>query len=157
MPVAHKRTRWAQSPLFIALLLLVLTFVHWLQKRMDVITVHVAGLPLVVEVANNPSSRERGLSHRTKLAANEGMLFVFPDAIRAGFWMKDTHIDLDIGFFDDQARLIETCQMEAMDQVSRCVPSQPAKYALEVNRGWFSTNQITANAPLQLPRSIEAR
>lgn len=157
MPNVYKHSRWVQSSILLALFFVVLEFNHWLQERMDVITVHVAGLPLQVEVASNPTSRARGLEFRSTLAANEGMLFVFPEPIKGGFWMKDTYINLDIGFFDDQGRLIETCPMTAMDYVSRCVPSKPTKYALEVRRGWFTANQITANAPLQLPRSIEAR
>lgn len=140
-----------------ALILSGLTFGFRWQQRLDVMTVHVASLPLIVEVASDPSSRATGLKHRTSLPPNGGMLFVFPGAVRAEFWMKETLIDLDIGFFDDQLQLIDICQMTALDVRSRCIPCRPAKYALEVNQGWFAANRIPTTARLQLPRLIEAR
>ncbi|HEX7724561.1 MAG TPA: DUF192 domain-containing protein [Candidatus Paceibacterota bacterium] len=49
-----------------------------------------------VEIAATDAARERGLSNRTSLSADSGMLFVFPNAGMYGFWMKDMHFPLDM-------------------------------------------------------------
>ncbi len=118
--------------------------------------IQVGGVPLVVEVANNPAARARGLQERGALAANAGMLFVYPQPKRLRFWMKNTPIDLDIGFFDDEGRLLEVLPMTAFHERSHTVSSAPAKYALEVNRGWFAANRISKDARLELPSPMAA-
>jgi uncharacterized protein len=56
---------------------------------------------MVVEVASNEKEREKGLMFRKKLKQNEGMLFVFEDDSQKHFWMKNTLIDLDIIFVNE--------------------------------------------------------
>ena len=120
----------------------------------EMIAIQVGGVALMVEVANDPASRARGLQGREALAANAGMLFVYPQAKRLRFWMKNTPIDLDIGFFDDGGRLLEVVPMTAFHERPHYVSSAPAKYALEVNRGWFAANRIARDARLELPSPI---
>ncbi len=52
----------------------------------------------IVEVAENSAQQARGLMFRTKLAADKGMIFPFPEDRIASFWMKNTVIPLDIIF-----------------------------------------------------------
>jgi uncharacterized membrane protein (UPF0127 family) len=47
-------------------------------------------------MAATDAAREQGLSDRTSLPKDSGMLFVFPNAGVYGFWMKDMHFPLDI-------------------------------------------------------------
>ena len=147
---APRINQWLMPVSLFAMLVAATVMLRWPHTSLAVITVQVGGLPLVVEVADNATARSRGLQHRDKLAADAGMLFVYPDAGVRRFWMKDTQIDLDIGFFDDASRLIEVHSMTALDQHVQHVSSKPAKYALEVNRGWFAANRVAAGAVLRL-------
>ncbi|MDX6768529.1 MAG: DUF192 domain-containing protein [Elusimicrobiota bacterium] len=54
------------------------------------------GKSIVVDVADTPSTREVGLMCRTKLPKDYGMLFVFPNEMGLGFWMKNTLVSLDL-------------------------------------------------------------
>jgi hypothetical protein len=94
------KNRWAIVALVLTLMAGALALGRWLQGRMEVVTIYVNDNPLTVEVANNPFSRAKGLQDRKILAPNAGMLFVFPEPQILRFWMKDTPLDLDIGFFD---------------------------------------------------------
>lgn len=54
------------------------------------------GKPITVDVADTPSTRETGLMCVTKMPRDYGMLFVFPQEMGLGFWMKNTLVSLDI-------------------------------------------------------------
>lgn len=60
----------------------------------------------VLDVANTPQTREKGLMYRRHLAANEGMLFAFAGSEPRTFWMKNTFIPLDLIFLDAQKRVV---------------------------------------------------
>ncbi len=55
-----------------------------------------SGKSIVVDVADTPKTREIGLMCRTKLPKDYGMLFVFPNEMGLGFWMKNTLVSLDL-------------------------------------------------------------
>lgn len=99
-----------------------------------------------VEVATSPRQHERGLMFRKKLSRNEGMMFVFERPRILQFWMKNTYIDLDIGYFTANKELIDIIPMNAysvMTKLPETYPSSsPAQYALEMNQGWFKKNNI---------------
>ena len=93
----------------------------------------------VVEVASSPRGRQRGLMGRESLAANRGMLFLFPEKVAVGFWMKDTLIPLDIAFINGD-RIVEIRSMTpcTTDSCPLTTPSTTYDSALEVNRGSFA-------------------
>lgn len=72
-------------------------------------------LELDVLVAATTSARARGLSGIATVPDGIGMLFVFPDApdasARAGFWMLDTLVPLDIAFVAD-GRVVGVATMQ---------------------------------------------
>jgi uncharacterized membrane protein (UPF0127 family) len=59
-----------------------------------------------VEVARTGQQQAQGMMFRTELADNKGMLFPFPDARMASFWMKNTLIPLDIIFVAGDGRIV---------------------------------------------------
>ena len=100
-----------------------------------------------VEVADTTEKRTRGLMYRRSLPKDQGMLFVFPSTQPLSFWMKKTYIPLSIGFFNTKKELLEVQQMQPesvlLKKPKKTYKSRlPAKYALEMNKGWFSKNKI---------------
>src|SRR6185312_5592099 len=59
-----------------------------------------------IEIAADDASRERGLMFRDSMPADHGMLFTFDDEQERTFWMKNTHIPLDILYFDKKYKLV---------------------------------------------------
>ncbi|WP_278976692.1 DUF192 domain-containing protein [Oligella urethralis] len=96
---------------------------------------------LEVEIAATNQSRQRGLMHRHVMAEERGMLFVFEQAERLCFWMRNTYIPLSIAYLDKDATIIEIFDMQALDERSVC-STAPAQFALEVNQGWFERHHI---------------
>ena len=62
---------------------------------LDVITIVVGEAELVVEVADAPAERQRGLSGREGLAETDGMLFHFESGRATSLWMKGMLFGLD--------------------------------------------------------------
>lgn len=104
-------------------------------------TIQVDGKPVVVELTVNNKERARGLMHRESMPADDGMLFVYPDERQRSFWMKDTKLPLSIAFIDKKGTIVRIADMRPLDKAST-KSMLPAKYALEMNRGWFEANDV---------------
>ena len=106
------------------------------------------GHVLNVEVATTIDERACGLSHREYLAADHGMLFVYDDERTLSFWMKDTKIPLSIAFLNSEREILEIQKMMPNRTGERYTSVRPARYALEVNQGWFASKGISVGTRL---------
>lgn len=101
----------------------------------------LGGAPLHVEIADEEEERALGLMHRKHLDTDAGMLFVYGDSKVRSFWMKNTLIPLSIAFLDESGQIVRIADMEPLvtDPTSSLYP---ARFAVEVNQGWFSRHQV---------------
>jgi hypothetical protein len=107
-----------------------------------------AGMHLIrAEVAGDMGSRSRGLMFRKSLAPNAGMVFIFEDASLHCMWMKNTLIPLSVAFLDEGGTIINIEDMAPQTEDTHCA-SKPARYALEMDRGWFASRGIKAGTKL---------
>ena len=103
---------------------------------------------LTAEVAATDKHRATGLMHRRMLPENRGMLFVFPDAAYHSMWMMNTYIPLSVAFIDREGVIINIEDMTPHTQNPHGA-QRPAKYALEMNQGWFTKRGIKAGTRVQ--------
>ena len=96
-----------------------------------------------IEVADNFSSRRRGLMFRSSLQSNTGMLFIWEDYTTRCMWMKNTKIPLSIAFISKEKEILEIYDMVPMSEASICSKNKAA-FALEVNKGWFKEHNISS-------------
>lgn len=122
--------------------------VHFVKQK-----IKVGEQTLEVEVADNSEKWARGLMYRKEISKNAGMLFIFKDSKQRSFWMKNTFVPLSIGFFDDKGILFDIQNMDPVKSEIETPKSYAskgaAKYALEVNQGWFDQNKISVGAELK--------
>jgi len=101
--------------------------------------VELGGQRYSVEVAKTDAERERGLMFRDVLPAGHGMLFIHPREEPQAYWMKNTHIALDILYFDTAYRLVsQQRDVPPCSLGDACPPypsEAPARYVLELNAG----------------------
>ncbi len=83
--------------------------------------------------------------HRRILPESRGMLFVFRQVEVHAMWMMNTHIPLSVAFLDANGVIINIEDMPPHTQDTHPA-ARPAKYALEVNQGWFKKRGIKPGA-----------
>lgn len=92
-----------------------------------------------IEIADDNAERARGLMFRDELAADHGMLFIHDDEEPLAYWMKNTHIPLDILYFDHALKLVGEQRNVPPCTAGNACPSYPsnapALYVLELNAG----------------------
>lgn len=113
------------------------------KSDLPVVSLKMDGHEVWVEVANTEATRSSGLMFRQQMDWNNGMLFVFPDSQTRAFWMKNTLIPLSIAFMDEKGTILNVAEMIPQNEES-IWSKGPAKYALEMNGGWFTKESVKA-------------
>jgi uncharacterized membrane protein (UPF0127 family) len=117
-----------------------------------------AGLPVAelgagmyrieAEVAHTFETRQTGLMNRRAMPLHRGMVFVFPEARAHCMWMKNTLLPLSVAFVDERGRVINIEDMQPQTTDTHCAAGQ-ARFALEMNLGWFAERGIKAGDTLR--------
>jgi uncharacterized protein len=88
-----------------------------------------------VEIADDEAERARGLMFRRQMAANHGMLFDFDPPERVSFWMRNTHLPLDIIFIGADGLILNIAE-NTTPYSDAGIPSRgTARGVLELNAG----------------------
>ncbi len=93
------------------------------------------------EVAANNESRMKGLMYRKSLQKNQGMLFVFDKSDLHSMWMKNTPLPLAVAFINEKGVIVNIEEMKPFTDIIHTA-IKPAKYALEMNDGWFKQRGV---------------
>ena len=110
-----------------------------------------AGMYVIdAQVALTPDERQIGLMQRKDMPQREGMIFVFEQAAQQCFWMKNTLLPLTAAFVADDGTIINLADMKPQTTDSHC-STQPVRYVLEMNKGWFAKKGIKAGSKLGGP------
>jgi uncharacterized membrane protein (UPF0127 family) len=99
------------------------------------------------EVAADQQNRMLGLMNRRSMQPQQGMLFVFTENNRHCMWMRNTLLPLSVAFLDEQGAIINIEDMEPQTEDNHCA-AKPARYALEMNKGWFAQKGIKPGSKL---------
>lgn len=98
---------------------------------------------IMAEVAATEDQRELGLMYRDSLPVNGGMLFVLGAQGALCMWMRNTELPLSVAFLDASGKIINIEDMQPHTLDSHCsTKAMPARYALEMNLGWFRLRNI---------------
>jgi len=96
---------------------------------------------LDLEIPSTPEAFSAGLMFRESLGKDSGMLFVFKEAGEKSFHMTNTTIPLDIAFINEDGIIESIKELKPLDE-THIFSDARVLYAIEVNRGWFTENNV---------------
>lgn len=118
-------------------------------QREQVIALQVKDVTVEVEVAGPRGGSNLGLMFRKSMGTDEGMWFEFDKEEIRSFWMRNTKLPLSIAFVDSKGVITNVADMIPHDP-SQVWSKRPARYALEMNRGWFQKKGIRAGDEIRI-------
>ena len=124
--------------LILIMLMIIGCFLLWPTKTASINTktITINNQKIIVEIADTPAKRERGLSGRESLPPNTGLLFVFDEPGQYGFWMKDMLFPIDILWLDENFQIVGSwLNADPTSYPKSVTPKVKAKYVLETNLG----------------------
>ncbi len=90
-----------------------------------------------IEIADDDQTKITGLMYRKSMEENTGMLFIFDKSDPTlGFWMKNTHIPLDIIFTNENKEIITIHKNAQPMSETSLRPREPGVYVIEVVAGF---------------------
>lgn len=127
-------------------------------------SVDLNGRQFTLELALDDDARFQGLSDRSEIAPDGGMLFVFPDSDIRTFVMRRCPVPIDIVFLGANGRVVAMHAMQVEPHPTREASLKhyssqyPAQFAIELAGGTLQTLQIDLGQPLKLPmKALKAR
>jgi uncharacterized protein len=123
--------------------------------------VELKGRRFSVEIADDEAERARGLMFRDAMAADHGMVFIHDAEEPQAYWMKNTHIPLDIFYFDARRKLVSVSKrVPPCTLGDQCPPfpsAGPALYVLELNAGIADELGVTPGDTLAFGPDVTPR
>lgn len=126
----------------------------------DVFAIPLGEKVVYLQLAVTMPEMQRGLMERQNLKPDHGMLFVYEHPQAMSFWMRNTPLPLDIGFFDASGTLREYYPLYPYDENTVRSVGSKLQFALEMKQGWFRENKVLVKAQLDLKAvaaALEAR
>lgn len=112
------------------------------QPKLPVIRLWLGANELEAEVARSASEIATGMMHRTQMAEDEAMLFVFPRPRRTAFYMRNTILPLSCAYIGSDGAILEIHDMKPLDETPIVASTGQVRYVLEVNQGWFKRHGV---------------
>ncbi len=117
--------------------------------------IKVGGQVVQMQVAILAHELQQGLMFRNSMGADEGMIFLYDRPQQMSFWMRNTELPLDIGYFDSDGKLKEVYNMLPHDE--RPIQSLGLRqFALEMNQGWFRAHGLKPGDEIDMVALAEA-
>jgi uncharacterized membrane protein (UPF0127 family) len=121
-------------------LALIFYFPAWAASA-EPLVIHAGGsaYKFEVEIVTTPETRAQGLMYRKSMAANAGMLFLYPDSQPVSFWMKNTLIPLDMLFLKADGSIAHIAHNAVPLDETPIDSGAAVNAVLEVNGGTAAT------------------
>lgn len=105
------------------------------------VSITLGGVPVDVEIVDDPAGRSRGLQDHEPLAPGQGMLFIFDEAAQRTFAMKEVTFAIDVVFVAEDG-LVSAIEPLAPGDTRLVSSPSPARYVIELPAGWAAEHGI---------------
>lgn len=145
--------------LFVVALVISTAILTACQTATSQVAINVTPTQMIkVEVVHSQAAVTMGLAGRSALADDQGMLFIFDQADRYSFWMKDMKFSLDIIWLN-KGKIVSIWPKAPSPNPSQAPtqyqPGQPADMVLEVPAGQVQSWGLKLGQQLNLPPTLD--
>jgi uncharacterized membrane protein (UPF0127 family) len=112
------------------------------QPKLPTVKLWVGTNQVTAEIASTHQQIQTGMMFRTNIAELEGMLFVFPRPTQVAFYMRNTLIPLSCAYIDPEGTILETFEMQPLNETAIPSKSNQVQFVLEMKQGWFDRHNI---------------
>ncbi len=118
-------------------------------SEVETALLRVGNTSVTVVVADSDERRYRGLSNVEQMEENKGMLFVYDEAVRHPFVMRDMKFDLDFVFIRD-GKVVDMAKNVAREYKGEVRGATEYDTILEVNTGWIQQHEVEIGDGVEL-------
>ncbi|MCX6922448.1 MAG: DUF192 domain-containing protein [Verrucomicrobia bacterium] len=122
------------------------------QPKLQTMKLWLGAEEMEAELALTHQQVQTGMMFRTNMAENAGMLFVFGEPHRAGFWMKNCPLPLSAAYIDPEGVILEIRKLEPHNTNSVTAETDRVQFVLETNQGWFERHKVTPGMVVRTER-----
>ncbi|HDP24716.1 MAG TPA: DUF192 domain-containing protein [Deltaproteobacteria bacterium] len=108
---------------------------------------------ILIEIAETPEAKARGLMGRILPDYSRGMLFVYDTSDEREFWMRNTPGSLDIIFITEKGCIRSISEKTTPESDTRYRSEGSVKYVLEVRAGFCEAFAITLGTCIRWQRT----
>ncbi len=120
------------------------------QAQLRITTQAGRTIELRAYIARTAAQQAQGLMHVRAMAADEGMVFIYPRPRVISMWMKNTYIPLDMLFADTRGQIVNM-HAGAMPHDTRIISSgNRASMVVELNAGSIAAYGIATGDSIRI-------
>lgn len=121
------------------------------------LNMEINGVRIRAEIARTSTQKTKGLADRDVLSSDQGMLFVYSQALIPSFWMKGMRIPLDFIWIKDDivVDITENVPMANGQNFPTYSPKEPVNRILEVNAGFCLQHGIKVGQKVSYSKEIK--
>ena len=112
------------------------------QPKLPTVKLWVGTNQVTAEIASTHQQIQTGMMFRTNMAELEGMIFIFPQPTQVAFYMRNTLIPLSCAYIDSEGTILETFEMQPLNETPIPSKSHQVQFVLEMKQGWFDRHNI---------------
>jgi uncharacterized membrane protein (UPF0127 family) len=137
----------------LALIAIVVSLIS-LSLKGDIKSIQVGNTVLdKIEIVSTAAAQEKGLSGRSSIESDYGMLFVFDKPAKYTFWMKDMNFPIDMIWLDEDWKVVGIeAEASPSSYPDTFGPEAPAKYVLETQAGLITKENIKIGGSLKFTK-----
>ena len=119
------------------------------QPKLPTIKLWLGAQEIQAEIAGTTMQIATGMMFRKDIGEKEGMLFVFARPHRAAFYMRNTYVPLTCAYIDAEGKILETHDMQPLDETPIPASTDDIQYVLEMKQGWFERNKVEVGSVIR--------
>jgi len=97
-----------------------------------------------MQMAITPDEDHHGLMFRKTMPENNGMIFLYQGTQQRVLYMRNTYINLDVGWMSPDGTVLEVQQLDKLTETWRWSANSNVQYGLEMNVNWFEKHGVEA-------------